>query len=99
MNLCNVDSRTLVRHSKIGSTSTARVDPPDFLGTVIMILKWNVYIGPMDAPVNTFGSFWHMVWDLNSNKIAMLTNIIEGNRVNKLHCNHVIDVFKYDNNI
>jgi protein tyrosine phosphatase len=46
-----------------------------------------MFAGPLDhvlpsgETVNTIGNFWHMIWDLNCERIAMLTNLIEGNKV------------------
>lgn len=36
---------------------------------------------PNGEPVNTVGNFWHMIWDQHCDRIAMVTNLLEGNKV------------------
>lgn len=34
---------------------------------------------------NTMADFWLMIWQENIEQVVMLTNIMEGNKVNKYH--------------
>lgn len=54
-------------------------------GTHVQKLSIDIVLGPL---INTLDDFWRMVWNEKCDKIVMLTNLIEDDKVN--YFNHLL---------